>query len=261
MTKKDDKFFVQSVNRTFEIIEKISENNGHGVSITEISKSLDLPVSTVYRLIQNLVTWNYVHENSDGLYTLGVKFIQLGAIVLKNLDLRKIAHKYMEELNEITKETIYLAILDEKENDLIYVEKLEGKRNVTLTAGVGTKNYLHSTANGKCILSGFGDEKIKKILSQKGLPALTEKTITQVDKLLAEVQKVRELGYAIDDLENEPNVRCVAAPIFDYRKTVVASVSISGVSVNITEELMHNQYKDLVIKAAAGISKELGYRP
>ena len=164
---KEDKFYVQSVNRALEIIEKISEANGHGISVTEISRSIGLPVSTVYRLIQNLQAWNYVHENSEGNYTLGLKLLQLGSIVLRNVELRNIAQKYMEELNKQTKETIYMAILDDKAYELIYVEKIESLRNVTLVAGVGTRNYVHSTANGKCILSGFSDEKIREILKEK----------------------------------------------------------------------------------------------
>lgn len=260
MPKMEEKFFVQSVNRAFEIIEKISAGKGYGMSITEISKGVGLPVSTVYRLIQNLLAWNYVHENSDGHYTLGLKLLELGSLVQQNIQVRNIARKYMEELNEITKETIYMAVLDEKEHDLIYVEKLDSKRNVNLVAGVGTRNYIHSTANGKCIVASLSDEKIKQILAQKGMPALTEYTINDVDKFLEEVQKVRELGYAIDDLENESSVRCVAAPIYDYRNVVIASISISGVSTNITPEIMHNEYKDLVIKAAKNISQELGYR-
>ncbi|KJS84481.1 MAG: hypothetical protein JM58_10730 [Peptococcaceae bacterium BICA1-8] len=258
--KTDDKFFVQSVNRALEIIEKISEADAHGISMSEISKGIDLPVSTVYRLIQNLEAWNYVYENMEGNYNLGLKLLQLGSIVQKNVGLRNIARSYMEELNQITKETIYMAILDEKENELIYVEKLESQRNVTLVAGVGSRNYIHSTANGKCIVSGFSDEKIRQILIKKSMLALTNNTIIDIDNFLEEVQKVREFGYAIDDLENEESVRCVAAPIHDYRKAVVASISISGVSTNITQELMCNEYKDLVIKAAKSISEELGYR-
>jgi DNA-binding IclR family transcriptional regulator len=260
MVKVEDKFYVQSVNRTLEIIQKISEANTHGLSITEISKAIDLPVSTVYRLIQNLLAWNYVYEKEDGHYTLGLRLLELGSIVQQNVQVRNIAKKYMEELNRITKETIYMAVLDDKANNLIYVEKLDSKRNVNLVAGVGTRNYIHSTANGKCVVSAFSDEKIIQILSKTGMPKLTEHTITDINKFLEEVHKVREQGYAVDDLENESSVRCVAAPIYDYRNSVVASISISGVSTYIDHEKMFGEYKDLVIEAAENISKELGYK-
>ncbi|MFZ5945343.1 MAG: IclR family transcriptional regulator [Bacillota bacterium] len=256
----DDKFFVQSVNRTFEILDCISKGKGAGKSLTEISKAIQLPVSTAYRLIQNLVAWNYVTESTDGNYSLGLKLLELGSLVQKNIEIRNLARPFMEQLNETTKETIYLAKFDEKDSTLIYIEKMESLRNVTLTAGVGTRNYVHSTANGKCLLSGFDDEKIRVILKRKGMPPLTGHTLVDIDAFLSDVQKVRQQGYAVDDEENEVSVRCVAAPIFDYTRRVAASISISGVSTNITPEQLRHEYRDLVIKTAQEISYELGFR-
>lgn len=257
---KEDKFYVQSLNRTFQIIDKISEARGRGISVTELSKSVDLHVSTVYRLLQNLVAWNYVVENANGNYILGLKLLQLGAIVQENIEIRNVARKYMEELNEATKETIYLSILDEEQKNIMYIEKMGSRRNVVLVAGVGSRNFIHSTANGKCLVSGFSDDKITQILKEKSMPGVTKNTITNIELFLREVQKVREFKYAIDDLENEETVRCVAAPIFDYRDTVVAAISISGLITDIDRDLLDTKYKDLVIKAAQQISGELGHR-
>jgi len=92
------------------------------------------------------------------------------------------------------------------------------------------------------------------------MPPLTDKTITTVDAFLQEIAKVREEGYALDDLENEENVRCVAAPIYDYRKKIVASISISGVSTNMSLGHLQTTYKDLIKAAARDISLKLGFQ-
>jgi DNA-binding IclR family transcriptional regulator len=257
---KGHEFYVQSLNRTFQIIDRIGEAGGKGISATEISQGINLHVSTVYRLLQNLLAWNYVAENPRGNFTLGMKILQLGFLVQKNIEVRSIARKYMEELNKDTKETIYLAILDEQQQDILYIEKIPSRRNVALVSGIGSRNYLHSTANGKCLVSGFSDEKIRAILKEKGMPALTEHTITDIEVFLEEMHKVRELNYAVDDLENEDNVRCIASPIVDYRNYVVAAMSISGVATDIDNETLYFQYKELVVGAARQISAELGYR-
>jgi IclR family KDG regulon transcriptional repressor len=257
---KGHEFYVQSLNRAFQIIDKIGEADARGISITEISQGINLHVSTVYRLLQNLLAWNYVTENPKGNFTLGMKLLLLGSLVQKNIEVCSIARKYMEELNEATKETIYLAILDEQQKDILYIEKIPSRRNVALVSGIGSRNYIHATANGKCLISGFSDEKIRAILKEKGMPALTEHTITDIEVLLEEIHKVRELNYAVDNLENEDNVRCIASPIVDYRNYVVAAMSISGVATDIDIETLHFRYKELVIGAARQISAELGYR-
>ena len=260
--KKQDmesKFYVQSVQRALTIVDELSRAN-QGLSLSEIAEKIDLPVSTVYRIVQNLVAWDYIREREDGNYVLGFTLLELGNKVQDNLEIRNIARKYMEQLNRETKETIYLAVLDKKNGEIIYVEKMESLHNIKLAASVGTRNYIHSTANGKCLVSGLSDEKIIELLSIKGMPALTEKTVTSLPEFLKEVKEVRQKGYAVDDLENEPGVRCVAAPIIDFNKNVVAALSISGVESNISLESIEQSYSNLVKEAALKISRQLGHR-
>ncbi|HMM19315.1 MAG TPA: IclR family transcriptional regulator [Selenomonadales bacterium] len=255
----DSKFYVQSINRALAIVDEISRVNERGLSLSEVAEAIELPVSTVYRIIQNLVAWQYLAEKDDGNYVLGFSLLTLGNIVKNNLILTNYAHKYMEDLNEQTKETIYLAALDKVNGDIIYIDKIDSHRNIKLAAGVGSRNYIHSTANGKCLVSRMSADKIKELLAMKGMPALTEQTIVDAEAFLGEVKKVRENGYAIDDLENERGVRCVAAPIQDYTGSVVAAISISGVDSTMEMELVVNQYSLLVRDAALKISKQMGY--
>ena len=254
-----DKFYVQSINRAFSIVDEVGRSNERGLSLSEISEKISLPVSTVYRIIQNLVQWQYLQEREDGNYILGFAFLTLGNIVNENLKLTNIARKHMEDLNLVTSETIYLAMLDSQNCEVIYIDKVESRRNIKLAAGIGSRNYIHATANGKCLVSRLSKDKIKRILEVKGMLALTQYTITDIQIFFAEIDKVNELGFALDDLENEPGVRCVAAPVFDYTGKVVAAISISGIEANMDLERLNTEYSILVRDTALKISQRMGY--
>ena len=254
-----DQFFVQSINRAFTIVDEVSKSNDRGLSLSEIAEKISLPVSTVYRIIQNLVQWQYLAERGDGNYTLGFALLTLGNIVKENLKLANIARKHMEELNAVTSDTIYLAMLDPQNCEVIYIDKVESRRNIKLAAGVGSRNFIHATANGKSLVSKMSKDKIKKMFEIKGMPALTQYTITDVQLFMQEIDQVNSAGYALDDLENEPGVRCVSAPIFDYTGKVVAAMSISGIEANMDLEILKNEYSSLVRDAALKISQRMGY--
>jgi DNA-binding IclR family transcriptional regulator len=257
--KSTDKFFVQSINRAFSIVDEVGRANERGLSLSEIAEKIDLPVSTVYRIIQNLIQWQYLAERDDGTYTLGFAFLTLGNIVKENLKLTNIARKHMEELNLVTSETIYLAMLDSQNCEVIYIDKVESRRNIKLAAGVGSRNFIHATANGKCLVSRLSKDKIKRMLDTKGMPALTQYTLTDVQAFLKEIEKVNTCGFALDDLENELGVRCVAAPVFDYTGKVVAAISISGIEANMDLERLNGEYSALVRDTALKISQRMGY--
>lgn len=255
----NNKFYVQSIHRAFTILDEVGKVNDHGLSLSEIAEKIALPISTVYRIVQNLVAWQYLAEKDNGNYVLGFTFLTFGNVVKRDLVLTNYASRYMDELNQKTKETIYLAILDKMAGDLIYIDKRESHRNIKLAAGVGTHNYIHSTANGKCLVSRMSVDKIKELLLIQGMPRLTNSTIIDLGKFIEEIKKVRDTGYALDDLENEPGVRCIAAPIFDYTGNVVATLSISGVETNMDLDLLQNEYSKLLKETTLNISRQMGY--
>lgn len=255
----EDKFFVQSINRAFTIIDEVSRVPGRGVSLSEIAEKISLPVSTVYRIMQNLIKWQYIAEKEDGNFILGLTFLTFGNLVKENLQLTNIARKHIDELNQKTSETIYLTMLDPQNHEVIYIEKAESRHSIKLAAGVGSRNYIHATANGKSLVSRLSKDKIRHMLETRGMPALTQWTITDAQKFIDEVEQVKIKGYALDDLENELGVRCVSAPIFDYTGKVVAAISISGIEAHMSMELLENEYSVLVRDAALKISQRMGY--
>lgn len=254
-----DKFYIQSINRAFSIVETISKERDSGLSLTALADRVDLPISTVYRILRNLIHWQYIQEDDAGIYRLGFELTNLGSIAGDSVGIKNAAHQLLSEMGEQTRETVYLAILDEENSSVIYIDKIESKSNIKLAAGIGSRNYLHSTANGKSLASGLSDEKIRQFLGISGMPALTESTITEVDVFLDEIRKVKDNGYSVDDMENEPGVRCVASPIFDCKSRIIGSVSLSGISSSVTHELIQQKYRYLVKETADKISRKLGY--
>ena len=123
---------------------------------------------------------------------------------------------------------------------------------------MGKRAPLHCTALGKVLLAFLPEEERKKILEQKELPRLTDNTITDRNKLEKELSKIQKQGFALDQEENEKDVRCIAAPIRNYQGRVIAAVSISGPAFRIDKKVQNN-LKEALIETSTKISKRLGY--
>lgn len=247
---------IQVLDRAFILIEVIAQAP-EPLSLKDITQLTQLPKPTVYRILASLEIWGYVERDNYNCYKLGTKFLLLGSKVKENLEIRKIARPFLKKLNYETKETIFLGVVDRGRS--LYVDKLDSHHSVRLVSRVGSRNYLHCTSLGKCLLTGLKPEEIDKIIFEHGLPARTANTITDRDILLKHIEMVRENGYALDDIENEEGVRCLAAPIKNFKGRVVAAVSISGPAHRITNEAIEQKLRSALLKTASDISSALGY--
>lgn len=246
---------IQSLDRAFSLIEILATKK-EPIDLKTITELSGLPKPTVYRMLTSLEIWGYVRQTPLG-YKLGTKFLSLGGIVQDDLEIRKIARPHLKKLNEDTKETIFLGIL---ENDRsLYIDKIDSQHTVRLASKVGTRNYLHSTSLGKCLLSGLNDTEINELINRVGMPALTKNTIIDFDKFLEAINQVRRMDFAIDDMENEEGVRCVAAPIKDYQGNIIAALSISGPAQRITDQAIEQKLVPHLVQTAQNISKALGH--
>lgn len=254
---KDTKGKVQSLDRAFQLIEIIA-NAQEPLTLKKVTELAALPKPTTYRILSSLESWGYVELDERKGYKLGVKFLQLGAKVQEELDIRKVARPYLKKLNDLTKETVFLSILHKGRG--LYIDKLDGQHSVRLVAQVGSLNYLHCSGLGKCLLAGLPEEEQKQRLRNMELPKITENTITDPEILFDQLKTIKEQGYAIDDMEGEEGVRCIAAPIKDHRGKVVAAVSISGPAARITLEVIETDLKKALLETAQEISRALGYK-
>jgi len=251
-----EKKIIQSIDRALQVLELFSlEKPEWGV--TEISKALNIYKSNVHNILSTFAEKGFVKKDSKtDKYKLGIKFFELGSVVIKNMDLRKIAHPYIEKLSKEFNETVHLGILDE--GRVVSIEREESDKGLCSHIEIGKRTPLHCTAVGKAIMAYLSEEEINFIIKEKGLEKFTENTITNKEELEKEFLKIRKQGYAVDNMEHEEGVRCVAGPIRDYNGKVIASMSISGPAFRIDESNIPNIAKK-VKEYCDCISEEMGY--
>lgn len=248
---------VQSVDRAITILETLAKNSA-GCRITELSNATGLHKSTVYRLLSTLMSRGYVERCLDSEnYKLGIRILLLGSSILDRMDLRNIAKPYIQELSRKTKEVVHLSILDDGE--AVYIDKVESPyHSIRMYSQIGKRGPLHCTAVGKILLSGLKDIEVEKIMEQKGMKKYTKSTIDNLHQLMEELSRIRERGYAFDEMEHEEGIRCVAVPIYNQSGKVIAAISLSGPIILVTQYRIPELTED-ILKTSKEISHQLGY--
>lgn len=249
---------VQSVDRALSILELLSKHP-RGLGVTTISKELNLAKSTTHRLLSSLISRDFIYQSrEDESYKLSLKLAKLSFGIIENIDIRKIARPFIEELSGMVNEVVHLCILDGHE--VVYIDKVESNRTLRMYSQIGKRALLHCTGVGKMILSGLPDNEINIIINETGLPKFTKNTLITKESLLKEIQLIRSRGYSIDNEEHESGIYCVAAPIYDYTGAIVAGFSISGPIERMTEGISVHQYKEHVLETSRRISELMGYK-
>ena len=249
---------VQSLDRAFDIVELLSREQ-HGLSLSEIGERLELPNSTVYRLLQALRRRGYVEqEGRSSVYRLGMGFIELSSLYLNRLELKTEAEPFMRELSMLSGQTVFLAMREA--DQIIYIDKVEQYNSLRKYSIIGQRKPVYATSLGKALLLDLEDEEIRSLLAGKDMVAFGPKTHRDMQRLLFDIQSSRQRGWTFDDEEAEPDVRCVAAPIHDYRRAVIAAVSASWSTIAFPD-LDIQKTAASVQQTADRISRRMGYRP
>ncbi|WP_344881436.1 IclR family transcriptional regulator [Nonomuraea antimicrobica] len=239
-----------SLRRALAVLDHVREHSG--LSLTQLSEEVGLSKSTVLRLTVPLVEAKLLdRDRRTGVYRLGHGTLRLGQAYLATLDLRAVAAEESHRLMSEVRETVHLVVYDPPH--VVYIDKVENEANVRMASRIGSRGPIHSTAVGKAILAWQPEEA----LADLALEPRTKHTITDVERLRVELAHIRRRGYAVDDRENEPEVRCVAAPIFNHHDAVAAAISVSGLTSRITAARVR-ELGPLVAGAAARISRKLG---
>ena len=249
-------YSIGSVQRCLQLL-RVFAQAPNGLMATEVTKLSGLPTSTVYRFLANLETAGFLSCSSTGRYHLDIACLSIGQAALSHLDIRRLSLPYLKALNEHTRETIHLLV--RQGLSAVYVEKLESPQLPNTISRIGVSVPLHCTAVGKVLLAYLPAEDLPRILRQLELRCYTPHTITSLQELPRQLQRVRRCGYSFDLEENEPHVRCVAAPIWDHAGAVNASLSVSGPADRMPVTRLR-ELAPVVQEAGIRISGELGYR-
>ncbi len=207
-------------------------NDNRGFTLSEISRKLSIPKSTVSLLLEHLCERGFIMTDMvTRRYQVGPSLVQLSYLVTGQQKLTRIARPYLEWLSRETTEDVYLGV--RTGTQVIYVDKVEGAQSVRLNIGIGFPRPMHSTALGRIFLAYGGDGLLEQVVVVRGLPKITDHTVTDIEILRAELERVRARGFSISDGESVEGVCALAAPIRDHSGEVVAALSVSGVRSRI----------------------------
>ena len=242
--------------KTFKVLEAfLIEQNGD-IGISQLASLTGLKVSTVHRITSVLVAGGYLRQlGKRGKYTLGLKFIDFGNAIKRNLRIKDIVMPIMENLRTATGESVNLAIRDQ--DNVVYVEHVDSKQTLRTFTEAGNRAPLHCTGVGKIFLASMREEE-RIILSKKLFTRFTDNTITDFREMEKELSIIRREGIAIDNGEMDIGVRCIAAPVKDSDARVIAALSISGPYTRLNNKRVE-ELKPLVRGYALEISRTLGY--
>lgn len=222
---------VRSLERAFELLEHLADAGGE-MTLSELTDAAGLPMPTTYRLLRTLVEGGYVWQGPTRRYALGPRLIRLGEAASRLLGAR--ARPVLAELVGEVGETANMALLEGDE--VVYVAQVPSRHSVRMFTEVGRRVKPHSTGVGKALLAQLPKETAQEILRRTGLPAATPRTITDPAVLMAELDRVRAQGYAVDDEEQELGVRCVAVPVTGA--PTLAAISVSGPQGRLTRDVV-----------------------
>lgn len=214
-------YSVRAVERVCSILDLLQESVS-GVSLIDVAQATDLPKSSAFRYLWTLEAHRYVErDESTGSFRLGLGFVAMQTRQLEVL--RQRVRPWLERLRDEFDETTNLGILDG--DSVIYLDIIESRRGVRLAATRDSRDPLHSTALGKAMAAHLPESRVREILKQRGMERRTANTITTPDDYLTELARVKRVGYAVDDGENEVDGRCVAVALPGTRPPAAVSFS------------------------------------
>jgi DNA-binding IclR family transcriptional regulator len=236
---------VGATETSFGIIERLRERGG--ATVTEVATDLDASKSTVHNHLRTLVKLGYVVEEGNA-YHLGLQFLDLGNAARDRLDLYEVTKQEVDELVYTTEEHGYAMV--EEQGRGIYIYQSMTERGVQTDSHIGTTVDLHATAVGKAYLASLDDPHRRELLDGMELRERTESTFTDRDAFEAELDAVRERGFAFNDEERFVGMRAVGAPVLGPDDEVLASISVSGPTTRLEGDRYRSELPELVTKTA-----------
>lgn len=224
----------KSTLKTMEILEKIS-NSKNGMTITQLSKKLEIPRSTVDDIVKALVSKKYLYcsDESLKLYQLGNKIFELSLKMRDKREVLDIVTPFLKELVDEFNDTLFFGLKDG--DDVLYLSKMESSKTVRTTAVLGSRKPFYYTGLGKAILSTYSEKDLDEYIARTKLEPRTDYTIIEPEKLKEDILGAKRRGYSTDYREGDIEVSCVAAPIYQEGK-IFGAISLAGLYTTIDEE-------------------------
>ncbi len=251
----------QSIIRALSVL-KMFDDEHSSWDLQELTDASQLNKTTLFRILGALEHEGLIEKNDDGRYILGSEIIALGGRAARVNNLRTVSHPILKNLTNLTGETSTLEVL-RNDNDqtwsMLVIDEVIGKHIVGITQYIGSRLPVHATSTGKAVLA-FSDEETYQTILEAKLASFTEKTHINPSDLRQDLAIVAEQGFSVAYGELELGLVAISAPIFDANNQVRAAISLSGASVRIKRDDVHDLAL-LVCEHASKISYKLGFRP
>lgn len=246
---------IQSLERAFAILDCFQDSQPE-LGVREIARQLDLHPSTVGRILTTLNSLGVLNQDHDTRrYRIGPKVLKWCAVFSRNVDLQAEARPYMQELQQITQETISLDIPNG--HSRICIERLESPQSLRWVKQLGEIMPFYASASGRILITYMSPTQKSEILKNMTFEQLTPYTTIDPDLFYEELELTKSRGYSVSESERVEGVSCVAAPIFGVKGEILGALTISGPSTRFSEEKIH-EHAELLIKTTNQISQAMG---
>ena len=243
------------VTKVLRILETLHESPS-GLQLKDVALQTGINKSTAYRFLAHLEHEGYVFRDASGAYAIGVRLARLASGISYQTTLKKISRPVLQQLWRATGETVNLGVMDGRE--VLYLDVLESAHTFRLVSQVGMRRPLYCTALGKAMLAFVPEEEHDYFFSGMTFERFTPQTIKNAALLKKDLVLIRQRGYSVDNEEAYLGSRCIAAPIFDASRKIIAAVSVSGPTTRVTREKVP-AFAAAAKNAANAVSKTLGY--
>lgn len=259
MKREKKEYTVQSVVKALSLMELMATSEVE-LGFNELSQGLSLHKSNLQRILHTMERRGYVERNMEtGTYRVGLKAFELGQSYRHQLGLFQAARPVLRDLVHQCDESAYIAVL--RGPNIVYLDVIQTSKPLRLASRIGSITPAYCTAAGKVQLAFLNVAQLEPVISWTAFAPLTMFTITSPDRLKEELEQVRRQGYAMDDQEYELGVRCIAVPIMNHHRHVVASISISGPLSRMGDLRLERELLPLLRESGAEISRRLGFDP
>jgi len=255
--RKEPSSLIKAVNSALDLLEEFKGDKDE-LGVTELSKRLDIHKNKVFRLLATLETKGYIEQNKDTEnYRLGVQSLKLSQTFIKQLGLVPPVKPFLKEIVKQCNEMAYIGII--RQNSVICLDVEESNQAVKVANHVGLRLPIHCTAIGKAQIAYATEGELEKLGVLDNMERFTPNTIVNRVEFIKHIKEVAKQGYALDNEEYNPGVKCVAVPIRDYTGRVVGGISVPGPSYRMTEAVLKGEIIPIVKVAGEKASKSLGF--
>lgn len=248
------KFSVKTAGRTIKLLELFIKSS-KPLTFIEIQNALDIPKSSLHYLIQDLVNYDYLaYDKKINRYLKGMRLVQYATICVNNTNVIDEINLVLGEIAKKFGESVHAGVLDSR--FVTYIAKINESNEISLSSEIGLRVPAHSTAMGKVLLSQLDDEEVLERLNGVELEKITPFTVTNKNKLLSDLDKIRKMGYAVENQESILHAACVAIPVYDNTNNKIAL----AISVTIPIYRKNDEYIEKLVGELFRVSKNLSIK-